>query len=146
MPARYDIVPAYNLLYVVGFGRCTGADYLDVNRAALGDPRRRPNMDTIIDMHGLTSFSITMDELQEIVAEDRRLKAAGVYGDRFRTALVIRSEEEETIGHLYNALVRSEGMGVHTFYRLGGAIDWLGLEAARTDIEARRERLTGRAA
>lgn len=141
MPARYDILPAHNLLLVVGFAQCTGADYAAVNEAAAADPRRRPGMDAILDMHAITSFAISLDELQAIVAMDRRLHAAGVYGERFRTALVIRSEEEETIGRLYNLLVQADGMGVMTFYRLPAALEWLGLADTAPAITERRAAL-----
>lgn len=135
MPAIYFIEPALQLLYFAGYGSCTGTDYIEINREAAADPRRTPDLRTIIDMRRLNEFVISMDEMKDIAAMDRAFVQAGVYGSNLDTALVVRHDMDETIGRLYNLTVQEECLGVEIFYSLGEALHWFDLAASRTSIE-----------
>lgn len=146
MPALYEIVPDQNLLYIAGQGLCTGTEYLEVNRKAACDPRRRPGQVAILDVQHVTQLSITLDELQAIVEADRQYVEAGVYGT-VKTALLARSpnDVEVQIGHLYNVLVKSPALGVKLTCSLRDALAYLGVDAdAAGHIHALRERLQAR--
>ena len=146
MPIAYDFLPHLNLLYMAGFGLCTGQAYVEANLAAARDARRRPGQKALLDMRAVTALSISPAEMEAIIEMDRALAAEGSYG-LFQTALLARGVEavETMIGKLYNARVRQERMGVEVFVSLGEALAWLELTKARDEVEQLRNRL-GRAA
>lgn len=144
MPVGYYIQPELDLLYFAGVGHCTGEEYREANLQAASDRSRRPGMHTIIDMQAVTELNVGPDQLQAIIASDRHLVQEGVYGDHFKTAIVIRGEVDELLGALYNTFVREENLGVQLFTSLGAAADWFGLTGRLGEIAALRAELVAR--
>ena len=144
MSVGYAIEPGLSLLYFAGVGHCSGEEYREANLQAASDPARQPGMHTVIDMQAVTALNVGPDQLQAIIASDRHLVQEGVYGDVFRTAILIRGEVDELIGVLYNTFVREENLGVRLFTELGTALDWLGLEDRLAEVGELRARLLAR--
>ncbi len=144
MPIVYDFLLHHQLLYLAGFGLCTGQQYVEANRAAAQDARRRPGQKALLDVRAVAALSISPSEMGAIVEMDRTLAAEGRYGT-YQTALLTRGAGavEEMIGRLYNARVRGEGLGIEIFVALEDALAWLGLPEAHAEVEqlcARLER------
>ena len=147
MPAAYEILPEHGLLYIAGQGLCTGTEYLEVNRRAACDPRRRPGQTALLDVQHVTQLSISPDELRAIIEADHAYLAAGVYGT-VKTALLARSanDVEVQIGQLYNVLVRSAPLAVKPTSSLREAVAYLGLSSVADEVCAVRNRLRARLA
>ena len=144
MPVIYDIMPDFSLVYLAGFGYCTGTAFRTVTLDIARDERNGSSSRRIIDLTGVKELDVRLDEIKGISSESKQLEEAGMYVAR-KAAIIGRDDMDEILVRLYATFVRESNVEIKSFLILRPALVWLGLEAAEGRILALRDAMRERA-
>jgi len=124
VPIRYVIYKDLRLVVSIGYGRMAYAEIKAHQDALLADPEFDPGFNQLIDMRGVATLDISIDEAK--LAANRKLFSPGS-----RRAFLATSPSVFGMGRLletYHEMSASPSRA-SVFYDLSSALEWLGLES-----------------
>ena len=143
MPILYEISPSLDLIYLAGFGHCTGKEIFDAGIRAVQDPHYRLDMPRLVDFQRVKEMDITLDQLQLLAQTSKQLEGSSSHQPR-KAAVVARNVTDELIGKLYNTYIKQTKMDVQIFYTLTEALHWLDRSDILDDVLALKDSVARR--
>lgn len=131
MPARYLVLKPQRLIVSLGWGRLTFADLRSQQDAFAQDPDFDPTFDQLVDVSGVTSLDISIEEAKTVA---RR----GMFFPSSRRAVIATNPDVFGMGRMmdvYHAMATGR-QNVRVFYDRASALQWLGIESAQLPAEA----------
>ena len=118
MQVSYTIDRERRLIITTASGQMTMADVNELKSKLLNDPDFDPSYAHLVDMRGLTSTSLTAEEIR-VLAPDQTAK-------KLRQAVVVSTDLLYGLGRmLENMREASGGFGTRIFRDYDEAVDWL---------------------
>lgn len=143
MPVLYEIDPDLMLVYLAGFGHCTGAELVAADLQARNDPLRRPGMAVIADLQAISELDVDLRELRHAI-ERNRAPESQLFA-RESTAVLVRGSLDQLITETYSAMAEPVApLTLTIVVTLAEAIAWLGLAHSAQAIEQIRGKLQRR--
>ena len=137
MPTAYAVDPARRLAAVTLAGPLRGPDLVRAVRALHGDPRWRPEFDTVWDGMALTGLHLDLPDVHAVAdlrfgpdpAQAPSPAAPAAPSDAVPTGrgvLVARREVDEEVAHLFAAIARRHGREARVVRSVAEALAVLG--------------------
>ena len=137
MPGYYQIDEDNGLARIIAEGKLTDSEMLGVSHQLFYDKNFNIELNQLIDLRKVTSFSVTTKGIEQLIAHERHQIGSKPCG---KLVIVAPSDISFGTARMYQLLSSDETFTIQVFRNMGKAIEWLGLPCQEDIVERRKHK------
>ncbi len=137
MPGFYQIDEDSSLVQIMAEGEFTDGEMLNLSRQLFCDKNFNSELNQLIDLRKVTSFSVTTNGIEQLIAHERQCPGTKQCGKK---AIVAPLDVSFGTARMYQSLSADEAFTTQVFRDVEKADAWLGLTCRKDFVERRKHK------